>query len=90
MKCIKAVKETKNYKVGDILRVSDVEANDKVATTYFQFIPKSEWKLTRVKPETVSTVAETKGEETKSRKAERRSKIKAKQRPSEATDKILK
>lgn len=44
MKCIKAVKSTKNYNVGDILRVKDEEANDKVLTGYFSYVPKSEWK----------------------------------------------
>lgn len=90
MKCIKAVKETKNYKVGDIIRVSNNEADDKVSTGYFTFIPKSEWKaVSRAQVNTV-VVAETKGEETKAHKAKRHSEIKAKQRPAEATDKLLK
>lgn len=47
MKCIQAIKETKYAKVGDIKRVSDTEANEKVDTKYWKFIPKSEWKGTR-------------------------------------------
>jgi hypothetical protein len=44
MKCIQAIKETKYAKVGDIKRVSDIEANDKVDTKYWKFISKSQWK----------------------------------------------
>ena len=44
MKCIKAIKDSKSYKVGDIVRVKDVEANEKVITGYFTYVPKSEWK----------------------------------------------
>ena len=47
MKCIQAVRETKYAKVGDIKRVSDIEANEKVYTKYWKFVPKSEWKGTR-------------------------------------------
>ena len=47
MKCIQAIKETKYAKVGDIKRVSDIEANEKVDTKYWKFVPKSEWKGTR-------------------------------------------
>ena len=47
MKCIRAIKETKYSKVGDIKRVSDQEANEKVDTKYWKFIPKSEWKGTK-------------------------------------------
>ena len=47
MKCIQAIKETKYSKVGDIKRVSDQEANEKVDTKYWKFIPKSEWKGTK-------------------------------------------
>ena len=47
MKCIQAIKETKYTKVGDIKRVSDTEANEKVDTKYWKFISKSEWKGTR-------------------------------------------
>ena len=47
MKCIQAIKETKYSKVGDIKRVSDQEAKEKVDTKYWKFIPKSEWKGTK-------------------------------------------
>jgi hypothetical protein len=47
MKCIQAVRETKYAKVGDIKRVSDIEANEKVDTKYWKFVPKSEWKGAR-------------------------------------------
>ena len=47
MKCIQAIRETKYSKVGDIKRVSDSEANEKVDTKYWKFIPKSEMKGTK-------------------------------------------
>ena len=47
MKCIQATRETKSSKVGDVKRVSDLEANEKVDTKYWKFISKSEWKGTR-------------------------------------------
>jgi hypothetical protein len=47
MKCIQAIRESKFAKVGDIKRVSDLEANEKVDTKYWKFIPKSELKGTR-------------------------------------------
>jgi hypothetical protein len=53
MKCIKALKETKKYKVNDIARVSDVEADEKVTTGFFTYVSKSEWKSTQSKKEEV-------------------------------------
>ena len=47
MKCIQAIRETKHTNIGDIRRVSDLEANEKVDTKYWKFIPKSEWKGTK-------------------------------------------
>jgi hypothetical protein len=43
MKCIKAVKDNK-YKVGEIIRVSDRDADEKVASGYWNYVSKSEWK----------------------------------------------
>jgi hypothetical protein len=45
MKCIKAIRETKYSSIGDIKRVKEDEANEKVGTGYWKFVPKSEWKL---------------------------------------------
>jgi transketolase len=44
MKCIKSIKATKNTEIGEIRRVSDDDANQKVESGYWKFIPKSEWK----------------------------------------------
>ena len=44
MKCIKAVKETKHYKLGEIRRTDDQDAEQKVASGTFVFIGKEEWK----------------------------------------------
>ena len=44
MKCIKAVKGTSNVPAGTIQRLADKEADKKVDSGYFKYIPKSEWK----------------------------------------------
>jgi hypothetical protein len=49
MKCIKVIKETKDNKIGTIRRVTNSEADTKVSSGVWGFIPKSEWKsATRV------------------------------------------
>jgi hypothetical protein len=45
MKCIKAIKSTNSVETGTIQRVKDTEADQKVDTGNFKYIPKSEWKL---------------------------------------------
>jgi hypothetical protein len=44
MKCIKAIKATKNTEVGTVTRLGDADAETKVKTGYWQYVPKSEWK----------------------------------------------
>jgi len=44
MKCIQAIKVTKHYELDEIRRVNDVEAEEKVNSGYWKFIPKSDWK----------------------------------------------
>ena len=44
MKCIKAVKNNNTYKSGHISRVENKEADLKVSSGDWMFIPKSEWK----------------------------------------------
>jgi len=44
MKCIKALKTTKDVEIGDIKRVDDKTANNMVGSMW-AYIPKSEWKL---------------------------------------------
>jgi hypothetical protein len=80
MKCIQAVKESKNYEVGTILRIDDKEANFKVDSGYWKFIPKIEWKKTRVKSEPKTQEEFEKREKTQSKKSQNRSKLKEKQR----------
>jgi len=59
MKCIKAIKATKNTEVGTIARLGDADAETKVKSGYWQYIPKSEWKaLTKPKTETEKTTTE--------------------------------
>lgn len=65
MKCIKSIKSTKNTDTGVIIRTTDVEAESKVKTGYWSYVPKSEWKESRGK---VTTVTEEKQENKKSSK----------------------
>jgi len=44
MKCIKSIKPTKNTEVGVIVRIDDIEAENKVKTGYWSYAPKSEYK----------------------------------------------
>lgn len=44
MKCIKAIKSTKNTEVGTMTRVNDVDAESKVKTGSWAYIPKTEYK----------------------------------------------
>lgn len=47
MKCIKVIKVAKSYQLGEIRRVADTEADDRVKTGIWAFCPKSEWKALR-------------------------------------------
>ena len=59
MKCIKVIKQTKSYELGEIRRIDDVEAESKVKTGYWAFCPKSEWKLATRKVKVVDVVKES-------------------------------
>ena len=73
MKCLK------NQKTGDIIRVSDVQANQMAGNTW-KYIAKSEWKSTTRIPSTVQQVVESeKKEKTISKKQARRAKFRTEQ-----------
>lgn len=44
MKCIQAIRASKNVEVGDIARIGDVEAELRVRGGSYKYIPKTEWK----------------------------------------------
>ena len=46
MKCIKCIKQTKSYDLDEIRRTDDQDAQDKVNSGAWKFIPKIEWKDT--------------------------------------------
>jgi phage pi2 protein 07 len=48
MKCIKSIKQSKSKEIGDIIRTTNVDADIKVKSGHWVFIPKSEWKTDRV------------------------------------------
>ena len=58
MKCIKVIKQTKSYELGEIRRMDDLEAEVKVKTGYWTFCPKSEWKLATRKVKVSEVVSE--------------------------------
>jgi len=69
MKCIKALKDNNNYKSGHISRVEDKEADLKVSTGLWTFIPKSEWKtVSRVEGTSVTEEETPKKKKTKKQK----------------------
>lgn len=59
MKCIKAIKPLKNTEVGTINRINDVEAEARVLTGYWKYIPKSEWKVVAKPAKQVEVVVES-------------------------------
>jgi hypothetical protein len=67
MKCIKAIKETKSYSLDEIRRTDDIDADQKVASGVWKFIPKSEWKATK-KPVTVQKTSEEVAEKKEKKK----------------------
>jgi hypothetical protein len=61
MKCIQAIKETKSYALGEIRRTDDIDADQKVASGVWKFIPKSDWKLSTRKPKNVTEITHDMG-----------------------------
>jgi len=57
MKCIKAIKETKDVSVGTIKRVDDKTANNMVGN-YWAYVAKSEWKKETRKSKPIEQVTE--------------------------------
>jgi hypothetical protein len=49
MKCIKAIRATKDVELGEIKRVDDKTASNMVGS-YWQYVAKSEWKALTRKP----------------------------------------
>ncbi len=45
MKCIKLIKASKGHEIGEVLRVSNEEADLRVKGGYWSFAPKTEYKL---------------------------------------------
>jgi hypothetical protein len=78
MKCIKTIKESTTYTLGEIRRVTDIEADERVKGGYWKFVPKSEWKVSKgkgkkeelinvVTEEVETTIKETKTKKEKSK-----------------------
>lgn len=59
MKCIKAIKETKDVTLGTIKRVDDKTANNMVGSTWV-YISKAEWKTSTRKSKPIETSEEKK------------------------------
>jgi hypothetical protein len=57
MKCIKSIRASKDVEVGDIKRVDDKTAMNMVGLSW-QYVSKTEWKLSRGKKVVEETVTE--------------------------------
>jgi hypothetical protein len=71
MKCIKNIKASKGYDLNEIRRTDDIDAEQKVKSGNWTYIPKSEWKEAvrkLVKPEPTPVVEQPVQEETASEK----------------------
>ena len=55
MKCIKAIRATKDVELGQIKRVDDKTAENMVGS-HWQYISKSEWKMATRKPKQLEAV----------------------------------
>jgi len=58
MKCIKCIRQTKSYDLDEIRRTDDQDAEEKVKSGTWKFIPKSEWKAIKKPEPKVEVVAE--------------------------------
>ena len=63
MKCIKCIKVAKGYDLDEVRRMDDIDANEKVKTGYWKFVPKSEWKAVTRKVKVNEVVNEKPTEE---------------------------
>ena len=63
MKCIKCIKVAKGYDLDEVRRMDDIDANEKVKTGYWKFVPKSEWKSVTRKVKVNEVVSEQPTEE---------------------------
>ena len=45
MKCVKLIKEVKNLELGEVIRITDSEAELRVKSGKWGYTSKSEWKL---------------------------------------------
>lgn len=58
MKCLKSVKQTKQIKLGEVIRTTDEDAIEKVKGGFWVYASKSEWKQLKQSPvEKVETKA---------------------------------
>lgn len=71
MKCIKSVRTSKNVEVGTINRINDVDAELKVKSGYWMYVPKSEYKKVNssVKSEVETTISEKQRNHKKNKKS---------------------
>ena len=62
MKCIKALRASKDIEVGEIKRVDDKTANNMVGISW-AYVPKSEWKLVTRKSKPIAQETDQVGEQ---------------------------
>jgi hypothetical protein len=65
MKCIKTIKKTNSREIGEVIRIEENEAENKVKTGYWAYCPKSEWKMLTRKAKPVAKKETEEGSEDK-------------------------
>jgi hypothetical protein len=65
MKCIKTIKKTNSREIGEVIRIDEKEADNKVNTGFWAYCPKSEWKALTRRPKAVAKKEVVEGEEDK-------------------------
>ena len=65
MKCIKTIKKTNSREIGEVIRIDEKEADNKVNTGIWTYCPKSEWKALTRRPKAVVKKQVVEGEEDK-------------------------
>lgn len=77
MKCIKSVKQTKQIRLGEIIRTTDEDAQEKVRGGFWVYAKKSEWKEGRIpNKKTETTMSSEENGEVKVKKGKSKKELK--------------
>lgn len=78
MKCVKSVKQTKQVNLGEIIRTTDEDAQEKVRGGFWVYAKKVEWKEGRTSnKKTETTISTEETEEVKVKKGKSKKELKS-------------